>query len=101
MKIALADSIIGCIQTALDSRYGQNVSRVIFHSYETKFGLTKREIITHTKQFEETLEDIFGTSTASLLMKRLICKELSRRFEIQIYQESITNAIKRIVDSAD
>ncbi|MDH2900969.1 MAG: hypothetical protein PXY39_08345, partial [archaeon] len=100
-KIALADSIIDCIQSALDSKYGQNVSQVIFHNYETKFGLSKREIITHAKQFEETLEDIFGSSTVSLIMKRTICKELSNKFQIQIYQESVPSAIRQIVDNAD
>jgi transcriptional regulatory protein LevR len=82
-RAALGESIIECIETKLNSSYGENVSQVIYYYFKIRFGLAKSEIISHAKQFEEILEDIFGTGIACQVIKRTICKALEHQFEIK------------------
>jgi hypothetical protein len=78
----LSESIIDCFEKAIVPRFGENVYRVIFANYEIKFGLKKSDVITHSKEFEQLLDDIFGTGLASGLIKRAIFEELANRFPI-------------------
>lgn len=97
---ALGESIIECIETTLNSIYGGNVSQVIFHNFKIRFGLAKSEIVSHAKQFEEILEDIFGTGIACQVIKRTISKALEHQFEIKRETSSISIIIKEIIENA-
>jgi hypothetical protein len=100
-KYTLAKSITKSIERILDSSYGENVSRVIFYAYGVKFGLAKSDVAKHPKEFEETLEAIFGMGTAYEVIQSSICKELENQFQIGIQKKSISDSIRQILSKAE
>ena len=78
----LSESIVDCFEKAITPKFGENVYRVIFANYEVKFGLKNKDLVSHPKEFEQLLDEIFGTGLASGLIKRAIFEELANRFPI-------------------
>jgi hypothetical protein len=97
---ALANSIVESIDSAFFN-YGKAVSQIIFNYYKVKYGFSKRDVITNSKEFEEALENIFGTGIASSLIKHSICRELAHKFKLPVENRSISSAIKQILANAD
>jgi hypothetical protein len=97
---ALAKSIVESIDSAF-SNYGETVSQVIFNYYKVKYGFSKRDVVTNPKEFEDALENIFGTGSACLMIKRSINKELAHKFKLPKDVLSISSAIRRILENAD
>ena len=109
-KCALEESILDCFEKAITPKFGENVYRVIFANFDVKFGLKKKDIVSHSKEFEQLLDEIFGTGVASALIKRTIFNELANRFKIfePLYYERslnkdriISRAITEILDKAE
>jgi hypothetical protein len=97
---ALANSIVESIDSAFYN-YGETVSQVIFNYYKVKYGFSKRDVVTNPKEFEEALENIFGTGPATLMIRRSICKELAHKFKLPKDVQSISSSIRRILEKAD
>ncbi len=100
-KHVLAQSILDCIERALTLKFGENICTVIFGNFEARVGINRSEIAFHPMEFEQVLNDIFGTGTASQLVKRSIFNELTHRFQIfdQDYFE-LSSDKERIVSKA-
>ena len=110
-KRALAETILDCVKKAITPKFGENVYRVIFSNFNTRFGFREKDIISHPKEFEQVLDDIFGTGIASQLIKRPIFNELANRFQIfdtNYYERNqekgrsiISKAISEILNKAE
>jgi hypothetical protein len=109
-KISLSESIVDCFEKALVPKFGENVYRVIFSNFDVKFNLKKKDLITHPGEFEQLLDEIFGTGIASGLIKHTIFNELANRFPIfapLFYERSqdkeriISIAISEIMKNAE
>lgn len=109
-KRALAESIVDCIESALTTKFGDNIHRVIFANLDIKFGLKRKDVASHPEEFEQTLDEIFGTGTASGIIKRSIFNELANRFQIfgsdyyerdPNHERIISKAIKEILHNAE
>jgi hypothetical protein len=106
-KKALAKSIADCIEKALSSKFGENVAYVIFANFHARFDYGKEDVISHPKEFEQILDDIFGTGVE--LIKHSIFDELASRFKIfdpNYYEKNreksqiISKAISEILEKA-
>jgi hypothetical protein len=109
-KDVLSESIIDCFKKSLETKFGETVFRVIFANYEIRFGLKKKDVITHSKELEQLLDEMFGTGLASGLIKRAMFEELANRFPIfeSRFSEKYENgggiiplAINEIMKNAD
>lgn len=104
-KSAVAEQLINCIDSAF-LRYGETTSQVVFSNFETRFNLKKEDVATHIAEFEELIDDIFGSGSASLLIKKSILKELAKQFrtpslENQSSKRPLSAAVNQILRSAD
>ena len=84
--------------------------RVIFSNFNIRFGFREEDLISHSLEFEQVLDDIFGTGIASKLIKRTIFNELANRFQIfdpnyyernQDKEKIISQAISEILKKAE
>ncbi len=100
-KRTLSESILDCFEKAITPKFGENVFRVIFANFDVKFGLLKKDVLSHSREFEQLLDEIFGTGVASSLIKQAIFNELANRFQIfePLYYERNQNK-DRIVSIA-
>lgn len=79
---ALSATILDAIQTAITSKFGENVYEIIMSNFHSKFDCAGIDVVLHSKEFEQVLQNIFGTGVASQLMQRAILNELAHRFAV-------------------
>jgi hypothetical protein len=79
---ALSATILDAIHTAITSKFGENVYEIIMSNLHSKFDHEGLDVVSHSKEFEQVLQNIFGTGIASQLMQRAILNELAHRFAV-------------------
>lgn len=109
-KLNLSETILKCIEKAISPKFGGNVYNVIIANFETRFTLSKNEIVSHPLLFESLLDNIFGTGIASELIKSSIFRELAHNFQIfeaDYFQKNmdkeniLSKAIEEIIKKAE